>query len=330
MLKARNLYRFLFKALLMCIVFMLFWNILRSGWSLCGFPYHRNMGITKYPLDFVYPYNYSFTLNEPEKCKLKGPFLVLLILSHVGEFANRTAIRQTWGNERLVPNVSVVRLFLLGMPTHFKEECQHKLDEESMLFHDIIQQDFMDTYLNLSIKMMMGLQWVSTFCPNAAYIMKIDSDMFLNTEYLVKFLNPGMPRRTDYFTGYIVAGTKPVRSKCSRHYLPKKLYAPDYFPPYCGGPGYLFSGDMAEKIYNVAHVIIPFPVEDAFIGVCLEKLQVTITVSPQSLFNGHKIEYEKCRYAKLITVHHYEPEELLKVWPDFMTAQNTCLSNDIF
>lgn len=287
-----------------------------------------NNTVITYPLDFVYPYNYSFILNEPDKCKHGHPFLVLLILTQANEIGSRHAIRQTWGNESLVPDVSVLRLFLLGISKHFTDELQDMLEEESMLYHDIIQQNFMDTYINLTIKTMMGLQWVNTFCPSVPYIMKIDDDMFLNTEYLVKFLNPGMPRRKDYFTGYVVRGTQPVRAKWYRYYLPKELYEPDYFPPYCGGPGYLLSGDMAKKIYDIAHVIKPFHVEDAFMGVCLEKLKINITMSPESIFNGEKIQYNKCQYSKLITVHHFDPNELLNIWPDFMTAKDTCLTDN--
>ncbi|XP_043940730.1 beta-1,3-galactosyltransferase 2-like [Protopterus annectens] len=288
----------------------------------------QNNTVIKYPLDFVYPYNYSFILNEPDKCRHGDPFVVILILTQAHAIGNRHAIRQTWGNESLVPGVSLVRLFLLGMPKHFTNELQEMLEDESKLFHDIIQQNFMDTYINLTIKTMMGLQWVSTFCPNVSYIMKIDDDMFLNTEHLVKFLNPKVPGKKDYFTGYVVKGTRPVRAEWYRYYLPKELYEPDYFPPYCGGPGYLLSGDMAKKIYDIAHVIKPFHVEDAFMGVCLEKLKVAITVAPKSFFNGHKIAYEKCQYSKLITVHHFGPDELLKLWPDFTTAKELCQTNN--
>ncbi|XP_043940731.1 beta-1,3-galactosyltransferase 2-like [Protopterus annectens] len=282
--------------------------------------------VIKYPLDFVYPYNYKFILNEADKCINNDVFLVLLIPTRVNEFANRAAIRKTWGNESLVPGVSIVRLFLVGMPTQFTDLLQDSLEEESTSFHDIIQQNFMDTYVNLTIKTMMGLQWVKTFCPKVSYVIKIDSDMFLNTEYLVRFLNPEIPMKENYFTGYVIRGNAPFRDSAWSYYVPYELYKPDYYPPFCGGPGYAFSGDMAKKIYDIAHVIKPFNMEDAFVGVCLEKLGIKISETEKPLFNGHKIEYKKCRFLELITVHHFSPEELLQIWPDFMTAKDTCQS----
>ncbi|XP_043940720.1 beta-1,3-galactosyltransferase 2-like [Protopterus annectens] len=280
-----------------------------------------------YPLNFVYPYKYNFILNEPDKCKTNDPFLLILIPTRANEIELRSAIRQTWGNESLVPGVKIVRLFLVGIPTQITDPYQSVLQEESSLNHDIIQQDFRDSYINLTIKTMMGLQWMVTFCPKASYAIKIDGDMFLNTEYLVKFLDPGRPMRENYFTGYVVAGTRPIRSKLYKYYVPFELYEPDYYPPYCGGPGYAFSGDMAKKIYDIAHIIKPFNMEDAFIGVCLERLGIQITKTPTSLFHGHKIDYNKCRFYTLITVHHFSAKDLLQIWPDFVTAKDTCPPN---
>ncbi|XP_043940704.1 beta-1,3-galactosyltransferase 2-like [Protopterus annectens] len=285
--------------------------------------------VITYIFDIVYPFNYRFILNEPSKCKPTAPFLVLLVPTQAKQFAERKAIRETWGNESLVPGVSIVRLFLLGMSKEYTGELQSSLKEESITFHDIIQQDFMDTYNNLTIKTMMGLQWVSTFCPNASYIMKIDTDMFLNTEYLVKFLSPGTPRKEDYLTGYIVKNAAPFRGPNSKYYVPFKLYPADIFPPYCGGPGYVFSADMAKKIYDAAQVITPINMEDVFVGICLQKLGLSVTESPASLFNGEKIEYEVCRYAGLITVHHIALDELKQIWTHFMLSRHTCSATKV-
>lgn len=277
---------------------------------------YREHGTLSYPLNFVYPYNYTFVLNEPDKCKHEDPFLLILIPTRIKEAELRNAIRQTWGNESLVPGIKIIRLFLVGMPAHFKDPYQRILQEESFLYHDIIQQDFRDSYINLTIKTMMGLEWMVTFCPKAFYAIKIDGDMFLNTEYLIKFLDPGKPMRENYFTGYVIERTRPVRSKHSKYYVPFELYEPNYYPPYCGGPGYAFSGDMAKKIYDIAPISKPFNMEDAFLGVCLEKLGIEITKTSTSLFHGDKICYSKCLFNRLITVHHFSAQELLQIWRD--------------
>ncbi|XP_043940728.1 beta-1,3-galactosyltransferase 2-like [Protopterus annectens] len=279
---------------------------------------------TRYPLGLVYPYNYSFILNEPENCRHKLPFLLLLILSRPSEVINRYIIRKTWGNESLVPGVSITRLFLVGVPPQLTDSYQHQLEEESATFHDIIQQDFVDTYVNLTIKTMMAMQWVSMFCPNVSYVMKVDSDVFLNTKHLVKFLHPEMPLKTNYFAGYKVLNAKPVRIKKRKFYVPLELYELDYYPPYCLGQAYAFSGDLAKKIYNIAQTIRAFNMEDAFVGLCLKTLGINISNTPHYLFRIEKINYDKCLFQKLIFVHRFPIDELQQVWPDFMTASDTC------
>ncbi|XP_043919127.1 beta-1,3-galactosyltransferase 2-like [Protopterus annectens] len=277
-----------------------------------------------YPLDFVYPYNYNFVINEPDKCKQNVPFLVLLITTHPTEIEQRHAIRRTWGNENWVPGVTIIRLFLTGLPSTFTKSVQDILEEESMTFHDIIQQDFMDVYVNLTIKTMMGLEWLKKFCPYASYALKTDSDMFINTELLVRTIDPKVPARENYFSGYLLQGHHPPRSKADKCYIPPELYERNDFPPYCIGGGYFFSIDMASKIYDIAQVIKPFNVEDAFVGVCLETLKIKITVTPNSLFGIFKVKYDKCKYAGLIYVHQVRANELIENWPDFLTANTTC------
>ncbi|KAJ6658299.1 hypothetical protein lerEdw1_020571 [Lerista edwardsae] len=137
---------------------------------------------TRHPLEVVYPGNYQFRLNEPNKCLEMTPFLILLVTTEPKDVAKRNAIRQTWGNESSIPGVSVFCLFLMGVHPNFGSPLQNLLEKESSLYRDIIQQDFLDTYNNLTLKTLMGMEWISKFCPNAAYVMKADSDVFLNVD----------------------------------------------------------------------------------------------------------------------------------------------------
>uniref|UniRef100_A0A8B9RWM2 Hexosyltransferase n=1 Tax=Accipiter nisus TaxID=211598 RepID=A0A8B9RWM2_9AVES len=277
---------------------------------------------TRHPLQPPYPYPYRFLLNEPHKCRDQTPFLVLLVVTEPGDTAGRSAIRQTWGNESSVPGVSILRLFLLGVHPVFRQELRPLLEEESLLHHDILQQDFLDTYNNLTLKTLMGMEWVSKHCPNASYVMKADRDVFLNLDYLVRqFL---IPPKKNFMTGYIYRNTGPLRNKGYKWYVPHEVYPNNTYPPYCGGPGYVLSGDLASKIYGVAQTLSVINMEDAFMGICLHALGISVTDSPWGVFNMYRIEYEKCRFSQLVMVHHYEPQQLLKLWPGFQEPKTTC------
>ncbi|XP_040398401.1 beta-1,3-galactosyltransferase 2-like [Cygnus olor] len=281
--------------------------------------------LTRHPLQPPYPYPYRFLLNEPHKCRERAPFLVLLVVTEPADTAGRSAIRQTWGNESLVPGVSVLRLFLTGVHPVFGRPLRRVLEEESALHRDILQQDFLDTYHNLTLKTLMGMEWVSRHCPDAAYVVKADHDIFLNLPYLVwRLLQPQLPPKRDFMTGYVYRDTGPLRSKAYKWYVPRQVYPNDTYPPYCGGPAYVLSGDLAAKVYAVAQTLPLFNMEDSFVGVCLHALGLSVTSSPWGAFNMYRLPYDKCRFSKLVMVHHYQPKEVLTLWPHFQGANVTC------
>lgn len=258
---------------------------------------------------------YRYILNEPFKCRDTTPFLILLITVEPRQVDARNAIRQTWGNESAAMGLGIARLFLLGTGNTSDTFLQSSIEEESRVYHDIIQQDYRDTYYNLTIKTLMGMNWVATYCPHASYVMKTDSDMFVNTEYLIqKLLKPEMPPKQRYFTGYLIKNEAPDHNKRSKWYMPPELYTDKFYPTFCSGTGYVFSGDMAELIYQASLSIRRLPLEDVYVGICLAKLQIDPTPPPKFLFNNYHVPYNSCRYSYLITSHKFKPVEIIRDW----------------
>ncbi|KAG8201825.1 hypothetical protein JTE90_027305 [Oedothorax gibbosus] len=83
------------------------------------------------------------------------------------------------------------------------KSIQNQIDEEHARNKDLVQAEFMDTYYNNTIKMIMGFKWVVEHCPKAQFIMFSDDDMYISTKNLLKFIrNPfnkrvGFRRRRD-------------------------------------------------------------------------------------------------------------------------------------
>lgn len=277
------------------------------------------------------PFNYI--INEPDKCAKSGPgpFLVLLVATEARQVEARSAIRQTWGNESAVSAPGLVRLFLLGRTDGELGALQQKmLQAESKKHRDIIQQDFADTYKNLTYKTLMGMNWVAAHCPRASYVMKTDSDMFVNTEYLVyKLLRPDVKPKTNYFTGNNMRGFAPNRNKNSKWYMPPELYPNEKYPTFCSGTGYVFSGDLAGKIYEASQHIPHLHLEDVFVGICLAQLRIEPVPPPNAfLFNHWRVSYSSCKYSHLITSHGFHPNEILKYWHHLQSnKRNACINS---
>lgn len=272
-------------------------------------------------------HTYGYVINEPDKCKDSNPFLILLITVEGWRKEARQAIRQTWGKEDFLPGVRILRLFFLGKDQGWNDDGQRSLVEESQMFHDIIQHDYLDIYYNLTTKVINGLNWISTYCPNASYVMKTDSDMFVNTEHLVyRILKPDGPPRLNYFTGYLMTNGSPIRNLDSKWYVPPEEYPEESYPLFCSGTGYVFSGDLARKIVQVSPNIRWIRLEDAFVGLCLDKLGVLPVAPPKdSDFSPLRVIYSDCVYNQIVTSHFFSPGDLRYFWNRLQQNKHTCV-----
>lgn len=89
-------------------------------------------------------------------------------------------------------------VFLLGNPGNLT--TQRQVDEEHKLHGDIVQEEFDETYRNITVKNIMGLKWASKYCSHAAYVVKCDDDMFVNTKLLIStVINSSENSKMPYF-----------------------------------------------------------------------------------------------------------------------------------
>lgn len=276
------------------------------------------------PYCVAYPHKYNLVLNEPEKCQKENPFVVLMVPVAPSNTAARDAIRSTWGSERLVGDKTVSILFLLGLPTsEEKETLQQNLLQESEKYHDLIQSDFWDSYYNLTIKTMVMLEWLTVYCPNASYAMKVDSDVFLNVKTLVNMLLSA-PKQ-NYMTGLVARNAVVLRNPHSKWYLPETVYEPPFYPPYALGLGYVFTLDLPEKLVKAVQLVKPVYIEDVFLGLCMTHLGIDLTNPPDgSLFNVFPVEYNRCRYSKLIATTTRSLRDQVEFWKDLQRPGPYC------
>lgn len=266
-----------------------------------------------------------FTLRERRSCADLEPFLVILVASSPGEVKARQAIRVTWGSRDSWWGQRVLTLFLLGRDTRGKDEAA-ALENESVLYGDIIRQDFMDTYDNLTLKTIMAFQWFSEFCSNARFFMKTDVDVFINTPNLVRFLLR-LNSSQDVFTGYPLINNFAYRGLDRKRSISYEEYPFRLYPPYCSGLGYILDGNLALRAYELMGHVKPLKFEDVYVGICLNLLKVNVTLPEDAeQFFLYKIDFDVCKYRHLIAVHGLTANELIQSWQDLSSnASRTCL-----
>ena len=97
----------------------------------------------------------------------------------------------------MIEEGNVVRIL-----TYHSEKASYLLlqvVEESRTYGDILQEDFVDSYMNLTLKSVMGLKWASTYCSQTQYLLKTDDDIFVNVPVLLTYLQEAS--KTRWITG---------------------------------------------------------------------------------------------------------------------------------
>lgn len=280
--------------------------------------------------DFLYYLrcrNYSLLVDQPNKCKHK-PFLLLAIKSLIPHFDRRQAIRESWGKEIKSGDVTIVRVFLLGQtpPEDSYPDLSDMLKFESETHQDILLWNYRDTFFNLTLKEVLFLKWLSNNCPDVQFIFKGDDDVFVNTHQILDYLKSlTKDKAKDLFIGDVIKDAGPHREKKLKYYIPESMYEGSY-PPYAGGGGFLYSGDLARRLTNATDQVLLYPIDDVYTGMCLQKLG--LAPEKHKGFRTFDIEEKHrnniCSYTNLMLVHSRRPQEMIKIWTSLQDPHLSC------
>ncbi|XP_063793909.1 N-acetyllactosaminide beta-1,3-N-acetylglucosaminyltransferase 2-like isoform X2 [Pseudophryne corroboree] len=269
--------------------------------------------------------NHRLILDQPDKCPQNRTFLLLAIKSSPQNFAQRQAIRDSWGAEKSYGGKYVRLVFLLG--TVPGPDLSPLLEYENEHSHDLLQWDFVDTFFNLTLKDQLFLGWANTHCTAANYILKGDDDVFAQTPKIVHVLSLlHSHRHHSLYMGHVVKSAKPYRDPKSKYYIPSSFYV-GFYPPYAGGGGYVFSGSLTPWLYLVSHFVVPFPIDDVYTGMCFMALGVRPMGHPGfKTFNVPVVQKSSsnCAEKHLLLVHQKNPQEMLKMWGQHDETTQQC------
>ncbi|XP_050409670.1 beta-1,3-galactosyltransferase 2-like [Patella vulgata] len=273
------------------------------------------LDLFKHFFDDTRTHSYKYLISESEICKPfpEKIFLLIAVPSRTSEFEERKAIRQTWGS-LAVNNTEIRLVFMLG---YRAEINHHDLKTESENYHDIIQEDFYDSYHNLSIKSEAILRFASTFCPGVKYILKVDVDVFINLPALIEDLRKHDGR--NMIMGHDLLFTKPNRNPKSKWYVDDITYPLERYPNYVSGPAYVLSGDITSKLLSVALKTKYNYLEDVFInGIVRERAAVKF-VHHRGFHSGVAAWdpfVDICWFENHISGHPYTKEQIIHMWSE--------------
>ncbi|KAK3083228.1 hypothetical protein FSP39_017327 [Pinctada imbricata] len=143
-----------------------------------------------------HPFHYIF--NASIACAAGDKIKVLCVVKSANNnFEMREIIRKTWAKDAKEDGSKV--LFALGYSNN--QSFQEKIREENRIYMDIIQENFLDSYSNNTLKTVMQIRWISKFCSNAIYVFMVDDDVIVNYRNLIRYFDNVNPadRNVLYF-----------------------------------------------------------------------------------------------------------------------------------
>lgn len=288
--------------------------------------------------------DFKIILSQEKMCKTPPKIDILILISSApSEYVQRRAIRQTWGSRCNHIDSRIKCVFVIGnfrsdsanidkirtFPSKVVDDSYNsQLRKESEDFKDIVQFDFIDSYGNLTYKTLSGLKWAVNVCASAEYVMKTDTDMFVNTE-LLPLLVQAAPR-TLFMGGFCWGPSFPHRDISSKWFVSYKSYRHHQFPPMCSGTGYIMSRDVVQLILRKSLNVPFFHLEDVYISLCIQKTDVTSV--KLAGFSNLMTQFEDCDLYKnnVITSHYMNPEVLYDYWEKLKSCNISISPEEVY
>ncbi|XP_077298168.1 uncharacterized protein LOC143919635 isoform X2 [Arctopsyche grandis] len=277
-----------------------------------------------------------------DKLKLESQTVKNLARKNVeNETVRQSNMNDTRRSVKYDPPVKIRYLFLLGQWSNENNtDLQAKIDEESALYGDIIQEGFIDSYNNLTLKSLMLLKWVISNCgDNVRYIMKTDDDMYVNIPRLVEALQnkskeylhrvssnfdgeymhrmnsttkQAILKDEKLLMGDLICDARPISDTSSKWYSPTYMFGGKVYPRYLSGTGYVMSLGAAKLLYRAALDTPLFHLEDIYItGMCSMKAGIKPVDHPGFSYSVRK--FDPCVFTYLITAHQVSPPQLRRM-----------------
>ena len=268
----------------------------------------------------INPHPFNYILN-PGKwiCSGKDIFMLIYIHSAPSHLKQRMVIRETWGKQSNYPDNIIKLIFLCGISS--EKTVQDALLMESNVYKDIIQEDFVDSYRNLTYKAIMGLKWISRYCMHAKFLLKSDDDIFVNMYKLIAYLKTMVKDRgiiKKLLLCHVFYKQPVMRNPKSKWYVSPIEYKPNSYPIYCSGSAFVLTTDVAASMFKASFDTKFFwVVDDLYVtGFLAEKINIThVHFGPVYIFRvfHQRFVIEK-DWLKLVVAHVHDLNYLKIVW----------------
>ncbi|XP_059155301.1 beta-1,3-galactosyltransferase 1-like [Physella acuta] len=269
-------------------------------------------------------HDFKYIHNVPNACVGRKIELLIGVPTRTNSFDARQSIRESWGQYAKEPPYNAVVLFFLGSQKNPTE--QEKVDAEAIKYGDIVQEDFEDTYRNLSIKTVALMKWVSLYCPDSTFTLKADDDMYINMPRLLAKLQQQHERGPVFILGALHHNTFPFRDQNNKWGVTKEEYPGKIYPNYVSGTAYAMTTSAAMRLYIESLYVKILFLEDVYLtGLVADQAGVPRVADDD--FSWAKYEPDGCKFRDKISGHKNSPEEIRKIHKELYDPNLRCIES---
>ena len=237
---------------------------------------------------------FEFLLNS-DVCGPSSPSspavqLLVSVTSHASHASLRQAFRRALPAD-VLRRFQMRRIFVVarinGRQTDYGAANQTALEEEHLLYGDIVQGDFLESYRNLSYKHVLGLKYAVHYCPQARYVLKMDDDIAVDIFQVLRFMQDsningaggGDEEEEEEDQSLKIAGAvmrgdelNPLRDARSKWCVSYDEYSPSKYPPFCSGWAYAATMASARQLARISEWTPFFWIDDVYVTGLLANL----------------------------------------------------------
>lgn len=277
--------------------------------------YHRYINNPTDPLlpKPLNPAGFKMLLRNSESCETKS--VLIFIKTVIENYSLRKQIRQTWGNSECYTKhgFTVQITFVVGITTpnvSQRIEKQQLLQSEHMIYHDILQFDFVDAYRNNTYKLMSMLNYATEECSKARFVLIFDEDFVVSPKNVAQTLSKVSPIHYPYFIGgHIMEGTGPIRNWADKWFLTTNQYPYVDFPRYPTGGSVFMSMEVAKLLAFGLLYVPPLFIDDLLLGIVLYQFGIAPVRIPGVCFKCNLERARENDLRALVSVHGFATAE---------------------
>ncbi|CAL1542270.1 unnamed protein product [Lymnaea stagnalis] len=219
-----------------------------------------------------------YIMADADRCRgVKELDIIIIVHTAPANMERRQRIRDTFGNEDLFVPFRVRTAFLLGKTVN--RTLERMLWLEHATYNDTVMGDFIDDYHNLSLKGVMGYRWVSEYCTNSRFVLKIDDDVMINMyKLLYSFLNHMSGKPKSIFCNLWHKNTMPILRQGKWKVEPHVFSKRSTFPyDYCSGFVVIMTTDLMGPMFEAAMTTPFFWIDDVYLFGMLPSVVGSVT-----------------------------------------------------